>query len=234
MVRRVILFYILCTLPFAALAEDSLWKSEIELGVVMTSGNTEEENVNGKGDFTRDAEKWRHNLHLDTFRSSKDDEVTAEKFYVAYKIDYKFTDKRFLFTRLSYEDDRFGGFDYQVDLTLGYGQTFIDNDTMKLEADIGPGSRWSKLDNGDTETEGIVRIAGRFEWQFSETAQFTQALSSEIGQDATILRSVSALKTTITEKLAMKLSYSVKHNTEVPVGSEKTDTEMALTLGYSF
>ncbi len=200
----------------------------------MTTGNTDEENFNGQGDFTRDAEKWRHNFHIDTLRSSKDDELTAQKLYASIKSDYKFGDERFFFSRVSYEDDRFSGFDYQVDFTLGYGQSLLDTDKVKFEAHVGPGNRWSKQDDGTTESAAIVRIAGDLHWNLSESAVFEQVLSTEIGRDAAISRSVSSLKTKILGRLAMKFSYAVKHNSKAPEATGGTDTETSVTLVYSF
>jgi len=226
--------YLLCLLSLSAFGEEKIWHSEIAFGLVMTTGNTEEENLNGHGDFTRDAEKWRHNFHIDTLRSSKDEVLSAQKLYGSIKSDYKFSDDRYFFSRISYEDDRFSGFDYQVDVTFGYGQSLLDRDNLKLKVDVGPGNRWSKLDSGSSDSEVIVRLAGNLVWTISDTAEFEQKLSTEIGNDATISRSVSSVKSNILGKLAMKLSYSVKHNSEVPLAASKTDTETSVTLVYSF
>jgi putative salt-induced outer membrane protein len=225
------LFYLLSV---SAHGDEKLWQSEIAFGMILTTGNTDEENLNGHGDFTRDAEKWRINFHLDALRSSKDEDLTAQKLYESIKSDYKYSDDRYFFTRVSYEDDRFSGFDYQVDLTVGYGQSLLDKDKLKLKVDVGPGNRWSELNSGASESEAILRIAGDLVWKVSKTAEFEQKLSTEIGNESTISRSVSSLKSNIFSRLAMQLSYAVKHNSEVPVGSANTDTETSLNLVYSF
>jgi len=223
-----------CLVSQSAYGEEKLWHNEIALGLVMTTGNTDEENFNGQGDFTRDAEKWRNNFHVDTLRSSKDDELSAQKLYTSIKSDYKFGDDRYFFNRVSYEDDRFSGFDHQVDFTLGYGQNLLDRNNLKLKVDVGPGNRWTKLDNSISESEAIVRIAGDLVWKISATTDFEQKLSTEVGNDATISRSVSSVKSIVLGRLAMKFSYSVKHNSQVPVAASKTDTETSVTLVYSF
>jgi putative salt-induced outer membrane protein len=45
---------------------------------------------------------------------------------------------------------------------------------------------------------------------------------------------VSAIKTGLIGALALVASYTVKNNSDVPPGSEKTDTFTALSLEYAF
>ncbi|HGX93410.1 MAG TPA: DUF481 domain-containing protein, partial [Candidatus Tenderia sp.] len=71
-------------------------------------------------------------------------------------------------------------------------------------------------------------------WDVSKTSHFTQELVSDIGEDSTVTKSVTALKTQINGSLAMKLSYTLKNTSKVPTGKEKTDTETAVTLVYGF
>lgn len=234
MIIRIICILLFGLLSLTAYGEEKLWRSEISLGLMMTTGNTDKENITGQGKFIRESEKWRQNFHVDALRSSTDDELTAQKIYVSAKSDYKFGDEKFFFSRVSYEDDRFSGFDYQLDYTLGYGQSLLDTDKLKFEAHVGPGYRWSEFDDGASESEAIVRIAGDLHWKLSDTTVFEQTLSTEIGGDATISRSVSSLKTVILGQLAMKLSYAVKHNSKAPEATHKTDTEISVTLVYRF
>ena len=49
----------------------SLWSSEVELGAVFTSGNTDEQNIKFRGQAARDSEQWQHKVYLDTLNSSK-------------------------------------------------------------------------------------------------------------------------------------------------------------------
>ncbi|MBT3734550.1 MAG: DUF481 domain-containing protein, partial [Gammaproteobacteria bacterium] len=85
-----------------------------------------------------------------------------------------------------------------------------------------------------SENEAIVRLALDYVWDINENAQFKQLLSTEIGSDTTISRSESSVSANIAGDLAMKFSISVKNNSDVPLGTEKTDTESAVTLVYKF
>ena len=232
--RRITLF-VLCTLVWgSALAEEGQWESSVELGAVVTSGNTEERNLKFNGDTTRDGETMKHKAHLDALRNSRDGITTAQKYYAYYQADFKLADHHSLYGRLGYTDDDFSGFNSQTDFTAGYARKLIDNDQSTLDGSIGVGIRSSELATGDTEDESIVRLALDYVHNIGESAVFKQSLSSEIGSDSTISRSETSLSANVSGSLAMKVSLNIKNNSEVPVGTEKTDTETAVTLVYSF
>jgi putative salt-induced outer membrane protein YdiY len=86
----------------------------------------------------------------------------------------------------------------------------------------------------DNEYELILRASTKYQWLISENATFEQELSTEVGEDKTVSRSTTALKSTIIGALAMKLSYSVRYTDNVPPGTKHADTETAVTLVYSF
>lgn len=212
---------------------DKSWSGAVELGAVFTSGNTEEENIKLRADAVRESELWQHTIHIDGFRSSRDDELTAHRMYSSYQVDRKLNGDS-LFGRFSYEDDRFSGFDYQANLTGGYSKALITRETLKLNGDAGIGVRHSRLDTGDRDNELILRLAGDLRWQISENAVFEQTLSTEIGQESTITRSETSLASDIIGSLAMKLAFYVRHQSDVPDGKEETDTEASVTLVYKF
>lgn len=215
-------------------ADAADWASEIEFGAVVTTGNTEQENFKLRAQTETEGENMKHAARVDALRSSENDIVTAQKYYAFYQADWKLDDIQSLFARVSWEDDRFSGFEYQADATAGYSRTFLENETMKFSADAGAGIRRSEFVTGMTEDEFITRLAGTFTWQVSENARFRQLVSAEIGEDSTITRSETSLQSTVVGALAMKLALTIKNQSEVPVGTEKTDTETSVTLVYSF
>lgn len=210
------------------------WTGGAELGFVITSGNTETQTVNGKVDVTKDLETWRNNAKLEALNTSENEETSAEKYIAAWKSDYKFDDSNFLFVTGQYEDDRFSGYDYQATFALGYGRRVIESDTQLLDLEAGPGFRRSKVTaTEDNEDEGILKLAGKYRNKFSESAEFLEDLTIDVGEDSTISKSVTAIKAQVAGKLAMKVSFTIKHTSEVPEGTKKTDRETALTLVYS-
>lgn len=52
-----------------------------------------------------------------------------------------------MFGLVSYENDRFAGFNYRMSETLGYGYRVISQDTLTLDLEAGPGARQTQLRN---------------------------------------------------------------------------------------
>ena len=57
---------------------------------------------------------------------------------------------------------------------------------------------------------------------------------TEVGSDNTFTESVSRVTAQLLGNLALVASYTIKHNSDVPVGTEKKDTYTALSLEYAF
>ncbi len=215
-------------------AAESPWSSEIELGAVVTTGNTEDRNIKFLGDTVRDGELYKHNVHLDVLNSSSDGTKTAQKNYLYYQADRKLEGNHSLFARFAYEDDKFSGYDYQTDVTAGYTRQFIKDDAQEFRGAIGLGYRQSELELGGSEDEMILRLAANYKRAIGDNANFAQALSVEVGEFATISRSTTSLSANIAGDLAMKLALNIKNTSEVPAGRDKTDTETSVTIVYKF
>ncbi len=213
---------------------DTSWKGNVELGIVTTSGNTETETINAKAKVETEREKWRHAAFVDTLNSSTQGTSTAERFVINGQSNYKFGEHNYFFAMVNYEDDRFSGYDYRVSEALGYGRRVIGDAALTLDLEIGPGARQSKLNAGGSDNEYTVRGAAKLAWKISDTSALTSDLSSDVGEDTTITKSVTALTAQVNGSLATKITYTIKNTSDVPVGIKKTDTETAVTLVYSF
>ncbi|WP_336366022.1 DUF481 domain-containing protein [Marinobacter sp. C2H3] len=232
----------MAVVPLAHAADDGPFKGEAELGVLMTSGNTDETNVNGRLALTHEVERWRNNAELSTNYSQTDNTTTAEQYQAALQTDYKFAERQFWFVRGAWEKDRFSGYDFESSLTTGYGnRVWEQGDRSFLDLSAGAGYRYNKLEepdeNGDdTEKEAIARLAGQFDYALSENALFRQKLSTEVGLDEnnTISKSETSLQANVVGNLSMKVAYRVKHVSDPPAGSTSTDTETSLSLLYGF
>lgn len=213
---------------------DEGWSGFAELGAVWTSGNTEAETINARARLRYEEESWRHTGQLEALRRSEEGTSTAERYVGNFKSDWKFRPREYLFAALRYEKDRFSGYDYQSSVAAGYGRRVIDTDRTRLDMEAGVGYRQSKLETGERDDDAILRGALFFEHRLSETAKFGQDLLIQSGNDNTEIESVTSLTAAINSKLAMRLSLTAKHNTDVPPEREKTDTITAVSLVYNF
>ena len=213
----------------------STWKGDAELGILATNGNTKTKNITGKGKVVNDRDRWRHTFKLEILNNSESGTTTAERYAASGKSDLKLSEKSYVFGLLTYENDRFSGYDYRATETLGYGRNVIKRDSLTLDLEAGLGARQSKIGgSGEKQNEGLLHVAGNLGWKISDTSTFTEDLSSEMGEKSTVSKSVTALKTQIVGNLASKMSFTAQYTTKVPAGVTQLDTKTAVTLVYSF
>lgn len=215
-------------------AEQGVWKGNAELGVVTTSGNTETSSINAKLKASRESAAWVHTGRFEGLGASDNVKTSAERYFVEGKSDYKIGEFDYVFGLLNHEKDRFSGFDHQSSAVVGYGRKVIHQDDMSLSLEAGAGYRDSETDAGSDLGEAIVTLGGDFQWTVSETSKFQQVLKVESGSDITVTKSVTSLTSQVADSLAMKATLTVKNTSDVPVGKDKTDTETAVSLVYSF
>ena len=218
----------------------SPWKSSAELGFVKTTGNTETQTTAAKADVVYEIDKWRHTGHAEGYGQNSKDETTgdnvvsAERYELSGKSDYKFTEHDYAFGLVRLKKDRFSGFEYEDTISLGYGRKVIKQEDMELDLEIGPGIRFYKVDNGESNNEALLVLAGKYWWAITDNSKFIQELYFDIGEEYTDSKSITGVQANINKTLALKFTYTIRNKSEVPADTEKTDTETALTLVYNF
>jgi len=221
------------------------WKASVEFGYVATSGNTETTSINSGFSVVYEEQVWRHALDIKTIFGSAEDsstsevETNAEKYFVEGKTDYKYSDSSYAFVLANYEDDRFSDNDYQSSIAAGRGYQFTTSEASTLNLEIGIGYRETRkkatlLLPEESIGETIVRLGGDYVWQITENSKFEQKLSADIGDDATVTKSYTGLSANIVENLALKVSITATHQSEVRADAEKLDTVTAVTVVYNF
>jgi putative salt-induced outer membrane protein len=219
----------------AAEQPPNTWQGEGELGFSSTSGNTESENLNASLGLSRQAENWKHSISLEAFRAKTDGETTVDLVELRERSEYGLSERSYAYGQLRYQDDEFSGYDYQATVTVGAGSRLLEGEKHRLDASAGVGVRRVKDSaSGDSDDEGIVGADLLYEYIISETASLSERLLVEAGDDNTYSESETALATRINGALSAKISYLVKHNSEVPPGIEKTDRFVTVSLVYGF
>ena len=215
-------------------AEESPWSGSASLGYLSTSGNTNTTSYNTAFKISYAKNKWTHAFDAAANGSDESDTVTAEAYQTGWKTTYDFSEHNYLFGLVDWRKDRFSGVSEQLSESIGYGRRIIDTPAHLLNAGIGSGHRSSDLRDNTSESGVIARLGLDYKWTFSETSNFEQNIGVEAGSDNTYIESVSAVRAKLLGDFAIVLSYTVRHNTDVPVGSEKTDKITAISLELAF
>ena len=204
------------------------------LGFLGTSGNTENESLNTNFDLWWNYEPWSHSLRGLAIRSETSNVTTAEAYSLDWQSRYAINDNDYVFGLLSLDNDEFSAFDSQTREVIGYGRRIMDSERHLWNAQVGAGARQADLRDGTSNDESILFLGTDYLLNISETSAFTQTLSIEHGSDNTYTEATSALNTEIRENLAIVLSYTIKNNSDVAPGLEKTDTFTAISIEYGF
>lgn len=231
----------------AVTPDEGGWQAEVEIGLLIRTGNTESESWKGKLNLEREVRMWRHQGEFDYYREETENldgnsVVDANRIFASAQTNRKFGENSnsSLFIYGSYEDDRFSSYKYQSTLAAGYGNRYTWAEDLYADFEIGPGYSYSKRrDNDETEGEMIARLAGQVNWNISDTSRFSQSLSTEVGGDNIRTRAVSTLTANINSALALRVSLTLNHNDTVYEQNDgripdKLDTETAVTVVYSF
>jgi len=119
-------------------------------------------------------------------------------------------------------------------ISFGAGHVFLEGAMHYVEASVGIGFRDSEDDTGIEEQDTVVDAEFKYAYKISETSEFNQNFLIESGDTNTYSKSETFLKLVVVGNLGAKFGYKVKHNSDVPVGVEKTDKISTVTLVFSF
>jgi putative salt-induced outer membrane protein len=242
---------LLLTVSWAARADDvpEGWSGKGQAGYVMSRGNSDTDAANMKVDVNLLRNDWKHSLSLDGLFGRSAGITSAERWDARLQSNYQFTPKLFTFGALSYQDDRFSGFQYQASASAGLGYKFIDSDTTKFSAQVGVGYRslrpelLVKDDTGavvqriplpPTQSEVVGTAGIDFSHQFNSSTKLIDKLITESGSSNTSIRNDLSLEVKMSKKLSLAAGYSVVDNTKPPAGLKRTDTTSTLNLVYAF
>jgi putative salt-induced outer membrane protein len=211
------------------------WKGKGELGLVISRGNSDADTLNAKIDAGTELGQWTHTVGFSALRATTEDVTTADRYELRGQSNYKLTDRSYLFGALRYEDDEFSAYNYQATASGGYGYKFIDTERTKFVGQIGAGYRVAEVQlTGEQENEAVARGDILFQHQITPTTKIIEKFLVEAGSSNTFLQNELAVEVKMTEKLALSVAYTVRHNTEVPAGIEKTDQLTTANIVFAF
>ena len=236
--------------PLAAHADDLPpgWSGKGQAGYIMSRGNSDTASANVKLDLNLLRNDWKHNLSLDGLFGRSAGITSSERWDARLQSNYQITAHMFSFAALSYQDDRFGGFQYQASGSGGLGYKFFDSEDTKLSAQIGVGYRslrpelLIKDDVGtvidriplETQTEVVGTAGVDFSHRFNASTRLLDKLNAESGSSNTSIRNDLSLEVKMNSRLSLAAGFSVLENTNPPAGLKRTDTITTLNLVYAF
>ncbi len=214
------------------------------VGAIHTTGNTETTSLSASLVAHQELDRWSNDYNIEGLYKKEtvendegedEERTSAEKLFASSQANYKLSNPDYrIFGFASYEQDKLSNYEYQTTVAAGWNHKLWETDKMSFEYSVGPGYAWAETQEGVKQDGPILRASAAYQWLISETAKFSQTVSTEIGSDNTKSRAESAVTATISGNLSLKLALKLDHNSDVDPGIENLDTETSVTLVYNF
>lgn len=230
MLRSILALSLLATTGAAS----AQWQPSAELGIVSASGNSDTTSVNGRFGLKGEDDVWTHDYQLAGLRAESNDETTANRYELGGKTARKLGERAYLGAAARYEHDDFAAYDYQSTLAVNYGAWLLRDERRSFQLEGGPGLRRARLsETGGEESSALMRGFADYKHQITESTRFFNTLLVEASGDNTFAQNDIGIAVSINRSLALKAALQLRHNTEVPVGTERNDTLTSVNIVWS-
>ncbi|MFT7144630.1 MAG: putative salt-induced outer membrane protein [bacterium] len=211
------------------------WGGDIETGANLSSGNTEKQTFHAAFSLNKEGEKknWGHTIKGSADTSTENDIQSEEEYRVLGQSRYNLSETDYVFGELEYINDRFSGFQYRVSEGVGYGRKFYNTPILAISGEVSGGGRHTQNTQDVKTNSFLAKLSAKVKWAVTNTVELREELSISFA-DSTISLSETSLRNALSENLYLKVGLSIEHNSEVPVGTEKTDTLTSISIGYKF
>lgn len=219
----------------------------VELGFLLTSGNTDSFAIRANSELVHDLQYFRNKYQLhsliqknnvfDANSEKKHRVTTANRYGFSGQSNYKLvTGRESVFGRGSYSYDRFAAFREQATLAAGYGNRLYEQQSSYVDLESGPGFAYQRSAAGNYNSGAIWFLAANLDYAIFDNTRFRQTFEGALslnGENSTLL-SRSSITAKIVDKLSMRFNFVVRHNSRPESALRKTDTETSASLVYTF
>lgn len=216
---------------------------EINIGGSMATGNTDTTRVDAEIKARFKAGRLEDNYRLLAEFADDNGTTSAQRILGSVESRYDMQERLFLFGYLEYDDDKFSGFKYELEGSFGAGYKVFDDADKRLLIQVGPGYRYSKFSTpvppalplvNSSQDEFLIRGSAELEYDISDTTALTNSLIVTWDSSRTKLENTTAVTSKLLGDLATRLSFNIRHNTDPPLLTKKTDTLTKVSLVYGF
>ncbi|MBM3514256.1 MAG: DUF481 domain-containing protein [Alphaproteobacteria bacterium] len=221
----------------APAAPQRQWIGEFAAGGAYANGNTERRQLDLDAKVTYRAGRVQ-DTYKALFELADNGAITiAQRWMVGAQSNIDIMDGLYGFGFINYDDDRFSGYNYELDGGVGAGYRIIRTDAILLAIEAGPGYRYSKVPVliGPVQKKLFGRGIINFEWIISDTAKIENQFAVWWDSDRSKIEDTIAITSKLTRSFSGRFSINVRRNSDPPAPTlNKTDTLAKVALIYSF
>jgi putative salt-induced outer membrane protein len=241
-------------------ANNGGWSGSGEFGFASATGNTRSQNIDAKLGLKQENDQWKNAFFLDVLRTKAEQKVvdangntieqlntTANRYDGGASVGLKLDTRSYIVGAARYEHDQFGANLWQATVSLGYGYIALKDERNELSFEIGPGyKRYRPADTRllvdgvlvpqqqPTQGEVVARGLVNYKFKISDNTAFEDTFLTEAGSKNTYIQNDAGVAVSMTKKLALKVGFQVRYNSDVQPGIKQMDTLTTTNLVYSF
>lgn len=231
--------------PAAGDGEDKVWNlfgGEItglaNLAASLQTGNTEQNAIGGDAEVKIKWDKSRARMKAEISREKDEGELTEDNRKVTLNYDYFYTEKWFLNTKGSAEQDKISDIDLRTTLGVGIGHQPFDTQALSLNYVLGAAYLREELENGDTEDSLAGEWSLDFKKKFNEGKfEFYHDHELLVPSDDTgafLVETNTGVRTPLGMGIVAGFEVSFDWDNDPAPGRVEDDTEYRFKIGYEW
>lgn len=231
---RYILPALILLSPAASFAQDDTgWSGEASLSANKTTGNTDTTDIGVGLKVDNIGDVWRHKLKASADYGTSNGVTNRERFTLGYKLERDINDRLFGFGTADFYYDDFGAFTEGYFVGGGLGYTLYDGEPVNWSVTSGVGYRSQTSRFDVTDNEFAINAESDLDWEINERVSAYNDSGVLWSDSDTYLWSEAGLTANLMGNLAARASFRLDHHTDVPFGTEKTDTITRFGIVYT-
>lgn len=211
------------------------WVGKISASGSKTAGNTDTTDLGLALSLRKTGEDWRHKFNTSFDYGRNNDVDNKQRFYVNYQIDRNLNERVYSYGNANYFDDSFGPYreGYFIGGGLGYKVILPKPMSWDIEGGAGYRSQESHLPTGMVEAEVSLRAASNFDWKLNENMSINNDMEITKGDSDNYLWNETGITAKLMNNLAARASFRIDTHSDVPLGTDKTDTITRVGVVYT-
>lgn len=208
-----------------------------DFGFVSATGNTRLATLNFNEKVTHTVRSWVLTQTAGYVYGKTNGVASANQLRTSLRGDHAFLKGVAVFAGASYERNTFAGFDRRTDEFLGLAWKALAAARDTLSIDAGGVLTQESLVDGTDRNYPAGRLAGAFKHSFGGASYFTQLaeyLPNFQSSGEYRLNAESSLVAPVSSHLGVKVAYTVRFDSEPPLGFGKTDRVLTTGLQITY
>lgn len=215
------------------------WSGDVFFGLTGSEGNTQRTNLRLGASANKETTHWNFTNNLVYVNATDNGQESEDRLRINGRQERKFEESPWsVFTQEQYTYDEYDSFLHRLELQLGTGYQFIDEEDMKFKGIAGGGARWQDGNNSDPGWVPEAFVGGEYEQQLTQRQKFNADSTVFIQLDEIEARWVSNAEWQVLvdeeANLSLRAGIRNEYDSSAEGDTRKNDVEFYVLLSFSY